>query len=390
MPRSSHRRRIKLTLLAFTACLIGWTQWGWRYWPRAESFAAWPQEKSDQKQSDQEQINKELRFAIVFEASPRSASNLDAAMKSPIVTLLDKTQPAPSGDNRDYVSLSIYWWPNPLTGLPWLPRDGQKNPAAGDYDAPRLQKMVNTVRTLAAAGRSDTDARALQWLRVWFCETETRMNAHLTFSQMMPGIAAGGRQGIIEGLPIATDLLDALAWMDARDAIPVADRVSIRDWLSEYLAWLLQSRAGRSECQRMNNHGTWYDVQIAAIARSLGLISLERETLLRAHTRLTTQFTLDGSQPYELSRAKSWDYSLYNLDAWRHLECIAQRHQETFWPDGPAQALRYLQTQASTWPSDKVTRSPVESLRRFEARLARQLVKSQGTPVVNMKGNDSP
>jgi hypothetical protein len=356
---SRHCRWVSLALLTLGICLLVWTQWGWQCWPRVETFTAWPQSTADQK------------FTIVFQPMPATAANLDKAMRQPIVTVIDKKQSSPTGDARDYVSLSIYWWPNPLTKLPWLPRDGQRNPAAGDYDAPRLQKMVSTVRTLATLGKSDADARALEWLRAWFCTPSTRMNAHLSFAQMMPGIAAGGRQGIIEGLPIATDLLDALAWLDARDAIPRVDRSAIRQWLGEYLAWLLQSRAGRSESIRENNHGTWYDVQTAALARSLGMTSLEHETLRRARARLHGQFTAEGAQPHELRRAKSWDYSLYNLDAWLHLEILAQHHHETFWPHGPAKALQFLRSQAARWPHDKASTAPAESLQRFEERVAR-------------------
>lgn len=54
------------------------------------------------------------------------------------------------------------------------------------------------------------------------------MHPHLTYAQMMPGIAAGGRQGIIEGLPIATHLLDALAWLDPRHALPAELRADLR------------------------------------------------------------------------------------------------------------------------------------------------------------------
>jgi hypothetical protein len=355
--RRLRRPWLILTLIALAVCFIGWTQWGWRYWPRVETFAADPQSTADRP------------FAIVFETAPAAASKLDEAMQRPIVTLLAKAQPSISGDARDYTSLSIYWWPNPLTGLPWVQRDGQRNPAAADYDAPHLRRMVSTVRTLSAAARADADERALQWLRAWLVTPATRMNPHLTFAQMMPGIAAGGRQGIIEGLPIATDLLDALAWMDARHAIPAADRIAIRQWLGEYLSWLLQSRAGRSESTRANNHGTWYDVQIAALARSLGLAALEKETLARSRTRLATQFTPEGAQPHELSRARSWDYSLYNLKAWLHLEHLAQAHKEPLWPHGPAKALHYLRQHAATWPRQRASDDPVVALQRFEAKV---------------------
>src|SRR5205809_371174 len=64
---------------------------------------------------------------------------------------------APSGaDRHDYVSLSIYWWPNPDTasGLPYVLHDGRRNPEADDetqYDERRLARVVRGVDTLALA-----------------------------------------------------------------------------------------------------------------------------------------------------------------------------------------------------------------------------------------------
>src|SRR5205085_11387996 len=55
-------------------------------------------------------------------------------------TVTSKVRPAPGNDPHDYTSLSIYWWPNPQApdGLPYLQRDGERNPEADDgtrYDA---------------------------------------------------------------------------------------------------------------------------------------------------------------------------------------------------------------------------------------------------------------
>jgi hypothetical protein len=263
------------------------------------------------------------------------------------------------------VSLSIYWWPNAFTHLPYLPRDGRRNPEAKDYDAPRLTAMIQAVSTLAAAGEAETDARALLWLRAWFSTPATRMAPHLTYAQQMPGLAAGGRQGIIEGLPIVLQLLDALAALEARSALPAEDRLALRSWLGEYLAWLLSSSPGRSEAARPNNHGTWYDVATCAIARSLNLPQLEKAALARAEARLAGQFLSNGQQPYELSRQHSLDYSLYNLTAWAKLETLGQAHRISFHARGPKQAASYLRQQAATWPAGRSSREPGELLRRL-------------------------
>jgi hypothetical protein len=261
------------------------------------------------------------------------------------------------------VSLSIYWWPNSLTRLPYLPRDGRRNPEADDYDAPALHSLATTVHLLASAGEDLADARAVEWLRAWFVTPETWMHPHLTFAQMMPGLAAGGRQGIIEGLPLTTRLLDAIAWLDGRDALTPSDRRKLRRWFHDYLLWLTQSQPGLAESARANNHGTWHDVQITAIATALGMDDLARTTLERSRSRLRRQFLTDGRQPEELHRAKSFDYSAYNLQAWMHLEKLASSHRLTFWNNGPAEALRYLEEHAADWPHPDITPDRAASLR---------------------------
>lgn len=361
---SALRRGLRFVALAamFSTLPAWWFSFGWRTWPVVEQFSV------------QLRTAGSARLLPVFEEAPRESPNaeqLAAAFAVPLTTVTDKSYLSPRNDPRDYVSVSIYWWPNPVTRLPWLPRDGQRNPIADQFDAPRLRLMVDTVHTLAAANRSDADAQAVQWLRAWFITPETRMHPHLTYAQMMPGIAAGGRQGIIEGLAISTQLLDAIGWLDQRDALAHHERSELRRWLSEYLKWLQHSRPGQAEAQRSNNHGTWYDVQIAALAKTLGLQEQLQETLARAQRRATDQFLPDGQQPHELRRTKSFAYSLYNLQAWLHLERIASGQQLSVWTDGPQAAWDYLQQHAASWPHPDIEGSNhTHRLAAFRKQLA--------------------
>lgn len=363
MKRPTRRCFLCLLPLALLAPVVFWFAWGWRLWPRVEVFATPPQ------------AGEPPPFRAVFDEQPGDSPGQNAVAETlarPVARVTDKPHLSPRGDPRDYVSVSIYWWPNPVSGRPWLPRDGQRNPVADEYDAPRLRTMVKTVRVLAAVGREDCDARALEWLRAWFITPETRMHPHLTFAQMMPGLAVGGRQGIIEGLPLVTELLDALAWLDARDVFSGQDRRELRRWFSEYLTWLTRSRAGRAETLRRNNHGTWHDVQLAALGVALGDDALVRNTLERSRARLSVQFLPDGRQPEELRRTKSFGYSLYNLDAWLHLERIGAGQGVSLWSSGPAAGHRYLRDHAGNWPhADIENGNRLRRLEWFENRARR-------------------
>ena len=67
---------------------------------------------------------------------------------------------APSHDPHDFVSVPVYFWPNPETpdGLPWVRRDGRVNPAAVDSDVGRFFGLVDDAEILA--------------LRRWYCGDE--------------------------------------------------------------------------------------------------------------------------------------------------------------------------------------------------------------------------
>jgi hypothetical protein len=71
-------------------------------------------------------------------------------------SVTEKRVPPPRGDVHDYVSLSIYWWPDPAasSGLPYIQRDGIRNTDADDtsrYDANPLTRVVGDVESLALA-----------------------------------------------------------------------------------------------------------------------------------------------------------------------------------------------------------------------------------------------
>ncbi|MDT8432364.1 MAG: alpha/beta hydrolase fold domain-containing protein, partial [Bacteroidales bacterium] len=74
----------------------------------------------------------------------------DALLDMQPVSVMDKEAIPPSGDKHDYYSMGPYWWPDPekKDGLPYIRRDGIRNPERSAYDAPVLDMMSETVFTL--------------------------------------------------------------------------------------------------------------------------------------------------------------------------------------------------------------------------------------------------
>jgi hypothetical protein len=228
----------------------------------------------------------------------------------------------PSGDKRDYMSLAPYWWPNPNTpnGLPYIRRDGEVNPERDQTsDRRRLDNLVQAVKTLALGyfftGREDYAAYAAKLLRVWFLDDATKMNPHLRYAQAVPGLNVGRAAGIIEthNLP---ELVGAVGLLAPSKNWRSEDQKELQKWFDAFLAWLRDSPEGHAEAKGQNNHGTWYDVQIAAFALFVDKGDMAKKVLSgMPNARIATQIEPDGSQPRELERSLAWSYSLFNVKA---------------------------------------------------------------------------
>jgi len=289
----------------------------------------------------------------------------DAVAAAVPMTITDKTTPAPSGDVHDYVSLSIYWWPDPARadGLPYLPRDGQINPESADtrkYDAAKLNRMVGSVEALSLAAyitgeRRYADASAT-WLRAWFIDPATRMNPTMRYAQIIPGRPEPRGTGIIDSRQFMR-AVDAALLLRGAPSWSADDDDALRSWFGELADWLVTSPQGKQEGAAQNNHGTWYDAQLADFALYAGGEQIARETLERfASQRVATQIADDGTQPRELARTRSYHYSAFNLLAFVIAASLGRSAGVDIWQDsGPRirPAIDLLVPAATTgaaWP----------------------------------------
>lgn len=278
----------------------------------------------------------DARFAPALERLRRDA---DRALGAGPFSVTFKTSTPPSGDKHDYMSVGPYWWPNPDTpdGLPYVRRDGVANPLRGEdaYDSASMGRMTSSVRSLALAWhytRHEPYAeRAALLLRTWFLAPETRMNPNLNYGQAIPGRTEGRGIGII----------DTMGWIYLVDSVGLIgdsghwtkeDQRGLKQWFAEYLDWLKTSRHGQDEQHARNNHGTWYDAQVMAFALFADKPEVAREQL-REWTlgRVAEHFAEDGSQPHELRRTRSWNYSVMNLRGFFFIARLAENLDFDLW-----------------------------------------------------------
>ena len=259
-----------------------------------------------------------------------------ALAEGPFSVVADPGVP-PSGDRHDYTSVGPYWWPDPgkPDGLPYIRRDGEVNPERNDGDCVAMGRMARAVGTLALAYCHTADERyaerAAHLLRAWFLDSATRMNPHLTFAQAIPGRCQGRGVGLIDTTCLV-DLLDRVLLLQTSPHWTEDDHEGLRAWFDAYVEWLLGSELGRDEARAHNNHGTWYDAQVAAFALFVGHDSVAADILARVgETRIAPQIRPDGAQPHELARTKAWSYSIYNLNAFLVLARLGERVGLDLW-----------------------------------------------------------
>lgn len=111
----------------------------------------------------------------------------------------------------------------------------------------------------------------------------------------------------------------------------VSDEQQMRQWMTDYLHWLLTSHNGKQEAAAKNNHGSWYTVQVAGIAAYLGQPETVKAMAALQRHKLDHQLAADGSQPEELARTRSFHYSGFNLQAVSMMAAVAGKYGDNLW-----------------------------------------------------------
>jgi hypothetical protein len=247
----------------------------------------------------------------------RITTNLLAAKPH---SVMEKNQIPPSGSKHDYMSIAPYWWPDADSGegKPYIRKDGERNPEAKDYSDkdyfPETNKNIfNLSLAYYLSGEEKFAEKAVEFLRVWYLDDNTRMNPNLNFVQAIKGRNTGRGAGVLDGISIIY-LIEALGLIDNSSSFTKQDRERIHQWFADYRTWLLESKNGKDESRAKNNHGSWYDVQMMSVSLYLGYKDFALQYAGRLKTlRIDFQIESDGRQPEELVRTMALHYSYFNL-----------------------------------------------------------------------------
>lgn len=302
----------------------------------------------------QETIKKELVDVKTTEAEKQEGGSevlkiAEEIILTPIPLITDKNN-SPSDDKRDFVSLSPYWHLDESD----KPRqvDTIINPEVESYQDPKkLQTVKNAIYICSLAANATEDGTqkerygnyAISAIRTWFVNDETRMTPSLEYAQIKQGEKSGNFYGIIDGAGLV-QVVEGISNIRDAGLIDGETLDGAKKWFDSYLDWLLTSEKGigkkdaENEKERggeramTNNHGTFYDVQVAYIADFLGRDEVVREAIQSTKERIKTQIMPDGEMPEETKRGDmSLDYQVFNLFALSEMATIAKKHGVDLW-----------------------------------------------------------
>ena len=264
----------------------------------------------------------------------------DAEIKSNnIYTIVNKSASTPSGDKHDYISMAPYLWPDPSkpNGLPYKNRDGEINPESRTKytDQKELYAMADAVESLGEAyfySKNDKYAeRVKKIINTFFLDAKTKMNPNLNFAQFIPGVSNGRWFGIIETTTL-TKVMEGISLVSKSKKWDEKSDKAIRAWMKEYLHWLLNNDMAKKEGEMKNNHGTHYDRQCLSMMLFTGDVQAARDYIkTRTMPRLQRQIMTDGSQPQELRRTKSWNYTNMNMLGFYQIAMIGEKIGVDLW-----------------------------------------------------------
>ncbi len=302
----------------------------------------------------------------------------DAALKYVANPVTNKTQMPPSKDKHDYLTYAPYRWPDPSKpdGLPWIARDGIVNPVSrgADTDFNRKTVFFDAIENLAWSYYFSDEPKyakkAIELIKVWYLNPETKVNPNLNFGQVVPGIADGRNAGLHEWKPQAA-VITALQIFEAKGLLPADVKSGMLKWFTAYLNWLTTDSMAISTAFTGQNHANYYNHQLVGLMMYLGKND-EANALVEdaKKTRIADQILPDGTQPKEMGRTKSVSYATGNLWLLTELTVMGRKLGVDLWTyeseDGRSlkKAYAYLMPfilNPQDWPKQQITGGGAES-----------------------------
>jgi hypothetical protein len=308
-----------------------------------------------------------LSRQVVDQIRKETIERADRMMDEKTVTVTASHCKRSSGGTHDFYSEGDYWWPDPANpGGPYIQKDGQSNPDNFSDHRLAMIRFSDITATLASAwlltGKKKYASRAVDHLKAWFVDADTRMNPDMLYAQAIWGRFTGRGIGLIDAYQLV-EVARAAQLMIEGKVITGKEAVAIKEWFSQFLKWMTTHAYGIDEMNAKNNHGTCWVTTTSAMATLVGDEKIIKFCSDRFKTvLLPSQMADDGSFPLEIKRTKPYGYSLFNIDAFCNVAEILSTQQDNLWvfttPDGKSlkKGMEYIYpfiADKTKWPFAK-------------------------------------
>ena len=189
-------------------------------------------------------------------------------LQEPVMTINMFSSDRSPGTENDYYSEARTWWPKPDDPTSaYIIREGENNPDAFIKHQELLGRMNKIVSGLTSAylvtGRKDYAHKAIEHIRSWFIDPETRMNPDFSYAQAIPYRNTERSVGLMDALP----LVEVIRSMDVlKDMFSEKELFEINRWMDDYDEYLEFGDNMEYRMQRKDNVALAWLTQMAAVS----------------------------------------------------------------------------------------------------------------------------
>jgi hypothetical protein len=110
-------------------------------------------------------------------------------------------------------------------------------------------------------------------------------------------------------------VVESIGVLAPSKALTQADQKGLETWFGDYAQWMQTAPTGKEERAAENNHGIWFDYQLATFALFARKPDLAKAVVAAAgKDRIDPQVEADGRMPKELARTRGLHYSYFALE----------------------------------------------------------------------------
>lgn len=251
--------------------------------------------------------------------------------KRELYSVTFKSQLPPSNSKNDYYSMAPYWWPDETKedGIPYKRKDGKVNPESKQIiDGYMLGSISTDVYKLGLAYFYTQDEKYVKWINeliaVFFINTETKMNPHFNYAQLIPGRKRLEGGSITIGSVSFIRFLEGVQFVKHSREFDQEQLHKLKQWFSDFVSWMENDNAPKMESKAQNNIGVYYTAQLVTYHLFIGNEAKAKNILeTQGKYIVDKQISHDGALKAELKRATPWSYVRYTITAFDYLVALS-------------------------------------------------------------------